>query len=97
VANTSISGLRVSRELDRLVQSRGRPETFVGDNATELTSNAILTWADDLRISWYDIAPGKPLQKGDNRRLASPAFGTTFVSATSSWKRHNSARSAKAR
>ena len=40
VADTSISGLRVARELDRLVQLRGRPDTIVSDNGTELTSNA---------------------------------------------------------
>ena len=60
VADTSISGLRVARELDRLVQSRGRPQTIVSDNGTELTSNAILTWADDMQIGWHYIAPGKP-------------------------------------
>ena len=66
VADTSISGLRVARELTHLVQSRGRPETIVSDNGTELTSNAILTWADDLRIGWHYIAPGKPQQNGYN-------------------------------
>jgi putative transposase len=66
VADTSISGLRVARELDRLVQLRGRPETVVSDNGTELTSNAILTWADDMQIGWHYIAPGKPQQNGYN-------------------------------
>ena len=66
VADTSISGLRVARELTRLVQARGRPETIVSDNGTELTSNAILTWADDMRIGWHYIAPGKLQQNGYN-------------------------------
>jgi putative transposase len=66
VADTSISGLRVARELTNLVQLRGRPETIVSDNGTELTSNAILTWADDMRIGWHYIAPGKPQQNGYN-------------------------------
>jgi putative transposase len=66
VADTSISGVRVARELDRLVQERGRPETIVSDNGTELTSNAILGWADDRQVGWHYIAPGKPQQNGHN-------------------------------
>ncbi|MDA9496275.1 hypothetical protein XI05_01755, partial [Bradyrhizobium sp. CCBAU 11357] len=34
------------------------------DNGTELTSNAILTWADRSRVAWHYIAPGKPMQNG---------------------------------
>ena len=66
MADTSISGMRVARELDRLMHLRGRPETVVSDNGTELTSNAILTWADDMRIGWHYIAPGESQQNGYN-------------------------------
>ena len=72
VADTSLSGLRVARELDAIVHRRGRPQTILGssprtsDNGTELTSNAILTWADDMKIGWHYIAPGKPQQNGFN-------------------------------
>ncbi len=62
VADTSLSGLRVARELDRLVVERGKPRTIISDNGTELTSNAILAWADEGRIDWHYIAPGKPVQ-----------------------------------
>jgi putative transposase len=34
----------------------------VSDNGSELTSNAILTWADHAGIDWHYIAPGKPTQ-----------------------------------
>ncbi|MGY4513605.1 hypothetical protein ACVIN2_007059 [Bradyrhizobium sp. USDA 3650] len=34
----------------------------VSDNGSELTSNAILAWADQGRVAWHDIAPGKPIQ-----------------------------------
>ena len=64
VADTSLSGMRVARELDQLIAARGRPLTIVSDNGTELTSNAILTWADASRIGWHYIAPGKPMQNG---------------------------------
>jgi putative transposase len=66
VADTSISGLRVARELDWIVQVRGRPESVISDNGTELTSNAILGWADQAGVAWHYIAPGKPQQNGLN-------------------------------
>ena len=62
IADTSISGNRVARELDRLLVERGKPKTIVSDNGTELTSNAILRWADDHKVAWHYIAPGKPVQ-----------------------------------
>jgi putative transposase len=62
VADTSISGVRVARELGQLVAGRGKPRAIVSDNGTELTSNAILRWADDGRVAWHYIAPGKPTQ-----------------------------------
>ena len=64
VADTSLSGMRVARELDQLMSLRGKPAMIVSDNGTELTSNAILTWADENRIGWHYIAPGKPMQNG---------------------------------
>ena len=42
VADTSLSGIRVARELDTIVAERGRPAMCVSDNGTELTSMAIL-------------------------------------------------------
>ncbi|MGY3408379.1 putative transposase [Bradyrhizobium sp. GM5.1] len=62
VADTSLSGTRVARELDRLMIERGKPSMVVSDNGTELTSNAILAWADQSRVAWHYIAPGKPMQ-----------------------------------
>jgi len=62
VADTSLSGIRVARELDRLMIERGKPRMVVSDNGSELTSNAILAWADQSRVAWHYIAPGKPMQ-----------------------------------
>src|SRR5690606_866393 len=64
VADTSLSGLRVARELDRLIAERGKPKMIVSDNGSEFTSNAILAWADQARVEWHYIAPGKPMQNG---------------------------------
>ena len=62
VADTSLSGGRVARELDRLIALRGKPKMIVSDNGTELTSNAILGWSDQTQVGWHYIAPGKPTQ-----------------------------------
>ena len=62
VADTSLSGARVVRELDAVIRQRGRPDTIVSDNGTEYTSNAVLAWADSTGVGWHYIAPGKPQQ-----------------------------------
>ena len=77
MADTSLSGLRVARELTNLIARRGSPQTIVSDNGTELTSMAILKWCQDTGIEWHYIAPrcpagdclqsprgGKPMQNG---------------------------------
>ncbi len=50
------------RELDRIVAWRGQPGCVTSDNGTELTSNAILKWADERGVAWQYIQPGKPQQ-----------------------------------
>jgi putative transposase len=62
VADTSLPGLRVVRELDALIITRGRPAMIVSDNGTELTSMAILRWSQERKVEWHYIAPGKPQQ-----------------------------------
>lgn len=62
IADTSLSGARVARELATLFDSRGKPQTVVSDNGTEFTSNAILKFVDDRKFDWHYIAPGKPTQ-----------------------------------
>ena len=68
VADTSLSGRRVARELDAIILRRGRPDTIISDNGMEYTSNAILAWADEAGVGWHYIAPGKP-QNGFNKSL----------------------------
>ena len=60
--DTSLPGLRVARELDAVIAIRGRPAMIVSDNGTEPTSMAILRWAQEQRVDWHDITPGKPQQ-----------------------------------
>ena len=64
IPDTSIPGRRVARELTALTDRRGKPGMIVSDNGTEFTSNAMLAWAQDNRIVWHCIAPGKPMQNG---------------------------------
>ena len=64
VVDTSLTGLRVARELDRIAELQGYPCMIVSDNGTELTSNAILAWQQQRRVEWHYIAPGKPMQNG---------------------------------
>ena len=97
VADTSLSGIRVARELGLLVAERDRPLTCVSDNGTELTSMAILRWCQETQIEWHYIAPGKPTQnafiESFNGRLRDELLNETlFVSlaharmALAAWK-----------
>lgn len=85
VADTSLSGVRVARELDKVIAVRGRPAMCVSDNGTELTSMAILRWCQETHVEWHYIAPGKPTQnafvESFNGRLRDELLNETlFVS-----------------
>jgi putative transposase len=60
VADASLSGLRVGRELDRIVALRDSPAMIASDNGTELTSHAMLRWQQERGVASRYIAPGKP-------------------------------------
>jgi len=68
IVDNSLSGIRVARELDRIVERRDRPCLVVSDNGTELTSRAILGWQQDQGIEWHYIAPAsRPRTASSNR------------------------------
>ncbi len=69
VVDTSIGGVRVARELDALVRRLGKPHCIVSDNGTELTSRAVLNWAQDKQIEWHYITPGKPTENGSTESI----------------------------
>ena len=87
VADTSLSGASVGRELDAIIAVRGKPLMIVSDNGTELTSLAILRWTQDRRIEWHYIAPGKPQQNGYvesfNGRLRDECLNETLFASLS--------------
>jgi putative transposase len=59
VVDTSLPGLRVVRELDRIVELRGSPRMIVSDNGTALTSNAVLGWQQEHGVEWHHIATSR--------------------------------------
>ena len=52
-ADTSLSGVRVARELTAIIERRGRPCLVVSANGTEFTSRAILAWPGDWSVDWH--------------------------------------------
>jgi putative transposase len=62
IADTSIGGARVVRELDAMIRLYGKPACIVSDNGTEFTSRAVLEWQSRTGVAWHYIAPGKPQQ-----------------------------------
>ncbi len=58
----SLSGLRVSRVLDRLADERGLPEVITVDNGPEFQSRALDQWAYDHGVHLQFIRPGKPVE-----------------------------------
>jgi putative transposase len=85
IADTSLSGVRVARELDAIIAIRGRPAMVVSDNGTELTSAAILRWCQECRVEWHYIAPGKPTQnafiESFNGRLRDECLNETLFTS----------------
>ena len=85
VADTSLSGVRVTRALDAVIAQRGKPHTIVSDNGTELTSIAVLEWSQDRKVNWHYIAPGKPTQnafiESFNGRLRDECLNKTLFSS----------------
>lgn len=85
IADTSLSGLRVTRELERVISERGAPGTIVSDNGTEFTSMAVLRWVQQTGIDWHYTAPGKPTQnafiESFNGKLRDECLNETLFSS----------------
>ena len=77
VADTSLSGARVARELDAVLAARGKPLTVVSDNGTELTSTSVLRWSQETpgRMALHHAGQADPerlrreLQRPPARRM----------------------------
>ncbi len=60
--DTSLTGERVARVLDRLKARRGLPLEIVLDNGPEMISKALDEWAYRNKVHLNFIEPGKPNQ-----------------------------------
>lgn len=85
VADTSLPGLRVVRELDSIIAWRSRPTMCLSDNGTELTSMEVLRFSQERQIDWRYIAPGKPTQnafiESFNARLRDELLNETLFTS----------------
>ena len=71
--DTSLTSLRVIRELDRLLEWRGKPESLRVDNDPEFIAQVMQDWCDKHQIKLMFIQKGKPHQNGYIER-----FNRTF-------------------
>ncbi len=62
--NTGLSGVRVTRVLERVIAERGKPETIRCDNGPEFTSRHFIAWCEQQGITLLHIQPGRPMQNG---------------------------------
>jgi len=60
--DTSISGTRVVRVLERLRERRGLPGVLVTDNGPEFAGQALDVWTYQQGVQLHFIEPGKPVQ-----------------------------------
>jgi putative transposase len=60
--DTSLSGMRVTRVLDRIIEERGNPDGLRLDNGPEFTSRCFIAWAEQRGVPLIYIQPGKPVQ-----------------------------------
>lgn len=62
--DTSLTSLRVIRELNKLLEWRGKPQCIRVDNGPEFIAQAMADWCNDHRIHLNFIQKGKPHQNG---------------------------------
>lgn len=60
--DSSLSGARVARVLEQVVEERGLPEIIVSDNGPEFISHALARWTYARGVRLHFIQPGKPTQ-----------------------------------
>ncbi len=71
--DTSLTSLRVIRELNKLLEWRGKPEELRVDNGPEFIAQAMEDWCAEHEIKLTFIQKGKPHQNGYIER-----FNRTF-------------------
>lgn len=76
VADTSLSGARVARELDAIIAVRGKPMTYISDNGTELTSMAIPAGSKE-RVSTGTTSSRTSRNRTRSSRASTVRFATS--------------------
>lgn len=61
-ADTSLTGKRVVRVLDALLEPRGKPQMLQMDNGSEFRGIDLDQWAYRNQVKLHFIEPGKPTQ-----------------------------------
>jgi putative transposase len=69
VADTSLPALRVTRTLNQLLLTRGKPDMIRVDNGPEFISDKLDNWCKHNKIQLIFIQPGKPTQNAYIERL----------------------------
>ena len=72
--DTSISGNRVARVLDRIVEARGLPAVITVDNGPEFRSKALDKCAYENQVVLDFIRPGKPVDNCYIERVDAKSF-----------------------
>ena len=62
--DTSLTGVRIIRVLNRIALERGFPREVLTDNGPEFAGNAVSEWCYLHGINHHFIQPGKPSQNG---------------------------------
>jgi hypothetical protein len=62
VADTSLSGSRVARELNQLIIERGKPKNGGQRQRHRIDQQRHPRWADQSRVAWHYIPSSKPTQ-----------------------------------
>lgn len=60
--DTGLPAQRVIRELEQLIEWRGKPEKIRSDNGPEFVADSLAEWCQGQGIEWEYIQPGKPTQ-----------------------------------
>lgn len=71
----AISGLGVTRVLERLALGRGLPQVIRTDNGKEFCGKAMVTWAHERGVQLRLIQPGKPNQNAYVESFGNPPTG----------------------
>lgn len=67
VVERAISGMGVSRVLDRLALGRGLPRIIRSDNGKEFCGKDMVKWAHERYVALRLIQPGKPNQNATSK------------------------------